>query len=69
MEGKFKYGIFFWMGGGVYSGINMIMNFINAPRSKILFYNYLITTVAAACVILNIFLMIKAGKKKADWYR
>jgi len=52
-----KYGIGFWIGGGVYSIINMIMNYINAPQSNILFYNYLITGIAVIGLILNIILL------------
>ena len=37
-----KYGIGFWIGGGVYSLINMIMNYKQAAQSDILLYNYLI---------------------------
>jgi len=60
----FRYGIGFWIGGGIYSLINMIMNLINAPQSKILFYNYLITGVAVVGLILNIILLKKAKSKK-----
>ncbi len=50
----FRYGIGFWIGGGVYSLINMIMNLKNAPQNNILFYNYLITGVAVVGLILRI---------------
>jgi hypothetical protein len=52
-----KYGIGFWIGGGVYSVINMIMNHIHADQSKILIYNYEITGVAVLGLILNIILL------------
>jgi len=39
-------GIGFWIGGGVYSLINMIMNLKNTPQNNILSYNYLITGIA-----------------------
>ena len=58
----YKYGIGFWIGGGVYSIINMIMNLKNAPQNNILFYNYLITGVAVIGLILNIILLKKAKK-------
>lgn len=64
MKEIYKYGIGFWIGGGVYSLINMIMNLKNAPRNKILFYNYLITGVAVAGLILNIILLKKTKQKK-----
>ena len=50
-------GIGFWIGGGVYSVINMILNYNNAMQTKILFYNYLITGVAIIGLILNIILL------------
>jgi len=56
---KFTFGISFWIGGGVYSLINMIMNLINAPQPNILAYNYLITGVAVIGMFLNIVLLIK----------
>ncbi len=57
-----KYGIGFWIGGGVYSLINMIMNLKNAPQNNILFYNYLIAGVAVVGLILNI-ILLKRKKK------
>ena len=57
-----KYGIGFWIGGGVYSIINMIMNYKNAAQSNILFYNYLITGVAVIGLIINIILLKRAKK-------
>jgi len=54
---KYAFGIGFWIGGGVYSLINMIMNLKNAPQSNILTYNYLITGVAVIGLILNIILL------------
>jgi hypothetical protein len=57
-----KYGIGFWIGAGVYSLINMIMNYKHIVQSNILFYNYLITGVAIIGLILNIFLL-KRNKK------
>lgn len=57
-----KYGIGFWMGGGVYSIINMIMNYKHAAQSNILIYNYLITGVAVVGFILNMILLKRAKK-------
>lgn len=62
MKELYKYGIGFWMGGGVYSIINMIMNYKHAAQNNILFYNYLITVVAVFGLILNI-VLLKRGKK------
>ena len=57
-----KYGIGFWIGGGVYSIINMIMNYKRAAQGNILFYNYLITGVAVIGLILNIILLKRTKK-------
>lgn len=59
-----KYGIGFWIGGGVYSLVNMILNLKNAPQNNILFYNYLIMGVAIFGLILNIILLKKAKQKR-----
>ena len=58
MRTKYNYGLGFWIGGGVYSLINMIMNLKNVPHSTIEFYNYLIMGVAVIGLIL--ILRIKA---------
>ncbi len=55
-------GIGFWIGGGVYSIINMIMNYKHAAQSNILLYNYLITGVAIIGLILNIILLKRARR-------
>jgi len=52
-----KYGIGFWIGGGIYSIINVILNYRHAAQGNILFYNYLITGVAILGLILNIILL------------
>ena len=62
MKDGYKYGIGFWIGGGIYSIINMIMNYINAPQGNILFYNYLITGIAVIGLILNIILLKRTKK-------
>jgi hypothetical protein len=59
-----KYGIGFWIGGGVYSIINMVMNYKNAAQSSILLYNYLITLVALIGLILNIILLKRNGGER-----
>ena len=58
---KLKYGIGFWIGGGVYSLINMIINLNKAYQGDILIYNYLITGVAILGLILNIILLKKSN--------
>lgn len=60
---RFKYGIGFWAGAGVYSLINLLMNANKVEQSKMLFYNYLITGVAVLGLILNLILW-KKGKKQ-----
>jgi len=62
MKDMNKFGIGFWIGGGVYSIINMIMNFNSVAQSKILNYNYIITGVAVIGLILNI-ILLKRGRK------
>jgi len=52
-----KFGMGFWIGGGVYSLINMIMNFHHVSQDKILNYNYIIIGVAVVGLILNIILL------------
>lgn len=55
-----KYGIGFWVGGLVYSVINMILNGIKkAPQSQVLIYNYIIAGAAILGLILNIILLRK----------
>jgi hypothetical protein len=62
MKDMNKFGIGFWIGAGIYSLINMIMNFNNISQSKILNYNYIITGVAIIGLILNI-VLLKRGRK------
>ena len=57
MREIYRFGIGFWMGAGVYSLINMIMNFNHIVQSKVLNYNYLITGVAVLGLILNVILI------------
>ncbi len=59
-------GIGFWIGGGVYSLINMILNYKHAIQSNILFYNYLITGVAVIGLILNIILIKRKGGRNSS---
>lgn len=61
-RGSFKYGLGFWIGGGIYSLINMLMNLNQAPQSKILIYNIVITGVAILGFILNLILLKKSKK-------
>ena len=56
---KFTFGISFWIGGGVYNLINILMNLRNIPQNNILSYNYLITGVAVFGLILNMILLSK----------
>lgn len=59
-------GIGFWIGGGVYSLINMILNLKHAPQNNILFYNYLIIGVAVVGLILNIILIKRKGGRNSS---
>lgn len=63
VKDKYSFGIGFWIGGGVYSLINMIMNLKNVPKSNILFYNYLITGIAVIGLLINI-ILLKKGKNE-----
>lgn len=58
-----KYGIGFWIGGGIYSLINMFMNLKQAPQSKILIYNYIISGAAVVGFTLNMILLKKTKNK------
>ncbi len=65
MKDMNKYGIGFWIGGGVYRAINMLMNLKNVAHYYILNYNYIITGVAVIGLILNITLLKrKRGERK-----
>ncbi|MCX6707064.1 MAG: hypothetical protein NT001_02895 [Candidatus Woesearchaeota archaeon] len=59
MKDMNRFGIGFWIGAGIYSMINLILNLKNAQQSNILFYNYLITGVAVFGLILNMILLKK----------
>ena len=61
-----KFGIGFWIGGGVYSLINLIMNLSNIPQNKVLTYDLIITGVAVVGLILNIILLKKKRELKED---
>jgi len=62
MKDMNKFGIGFWIGGGVYSAINMLMNLKNIAQPHILNYNYIIIGVAVIGLILNIVLLKRAKK-------
>jgi hypothetical protein len=53
----YKFGIGLWIGAGVYSIINLIMNLKSIAQNKILNYNYIITGVAILGLLLNIILL------------
>lgn len=55
------FGLGFWTGAGVYSVINILMNFRNISQYHILNYNYIITGVAVFGLILNIILIKRKG--------
>lgn len=58
----YRFGIGLWLGAGVYSAINILMNLKGVAQSNILSYNYIITGAAAVGLILNIILMKRAKK-------
>lgn len=53
----YRFGIGIWIGAGVYSAINMLMNLKGIAQYNILNYNYIITAVAIVGLILNIILL------------
>jgi len=61
-KNMYKFGMGFWIGAGVYSLINLIMNYHFVDQEKILNYNYIITGVAIFGLILNI-ILLKRGKR------
>ena len=62
----YKFGIGFWIGGFVYSLINLIMNSRQAAQSKILLYNYLIAGIAIVGLMLNIILLNTKRRKGGE---
>ena len=56
----YRFGIGLWVGAGVYSIINMIMNLNSVAQDKVLNYNYIITAVAVIGFILNLILLKRA---------
>lgn len=61
--GMWKFGIGFWTGAGVYSIINLLMNYNHILQEKVLNYNYIITGVAVIGLILNIILLRRKQSK------
>ena len=64
MNEKYKFGIGFWTGAGIYSLINMIMNLYQINQSKVLNYNYIITGAAVFGLILSLYLLKKSNQKR-----
>ena len=64
MKEKYKFGIGFWTGAGIYSLINMIMNLNQINQSKVLNYNYIITGAAFIGLILSLYMLNKLKQKK-----
>ena len=62
MKKLYKYGIGFWIGAGVLSLINMILNSKHAIQDNILFYNCLMIGVSIFGLILNIILLKRARR-------
>ena len=61
-KAMYRFGIGIWIGAGVYSAINLLMNLKGIAQSKILNYDYMITGVAVIGLILNIILLKKERK-------
>jgi hypothetical protein len=64
MKDKNKYGVGFWLGAGIYSIINIIINLKQSNQGEILAYNYMISGAAVFGLILNLYLLKKAKLKK-----
>jgi len=64
MKERYKFGIGFWSGAGIYSLINMIMNLNQINQPKILNYNYIITGSAVVGLILCLYLLKKSNQKE-----
>ena len=62
MKDRYKYGIGFWAGAGIYSLINMIMNFNHRSQNKIGVYDCIITVVAVFGLSLCIYFLNKKEK-------
>ena len=58
----FRFGIGFWVGGFVYSLINLLMNLKNVAQFHILNYDYIITGVAVIGLVLNLILLRRMKK-------
>lgn len=57
-----KFGMGFWIGAGVYSLINMIMNLKKFPQDEIIIFNYIIVGAAIFGFTLNMILIKKSQK-------
>ena len=64
MREKYKFGVGFWTGAGIYSLINMMMNLTKITQPKVLNYNYLITAAAVIGFILSLYLLKKSKQKE-----
>jgi hypothetical protein len=62
-QDRYKYGIGFWSGAGIYSLINMIMNLNHRDQSKIFVYDAIITGVAVIGLILCIYFLNRRKEK------
>ena len=63
MKNMNKFGMGFWIGAGIYSLINMIMNHAQIVQSKVLNYNYIIFGAAIIGFILNLVLSKRKKNK------
>jgi len=59
----YRFGVGLWVGAGVYSIINLLMNLKGISQSNILNYNYIITGVAVIGLILNLILLKRTRNK------
>ncbi len=66
MKINYNSGIWFWGGAGVYSLINLILNYRQVTQKEVLFYNCLIFGVAIFGIILNVILLKRKESKKGS---
>jgi hypothetical protein len=64
--GMYKFGIGFWVGGGVYSLINLLINLKVILHQNVVLYDLIITGVAVIGLFLNIILLKRKQKEEVQ---
>ncbi|VVB80485.1 Uncharacterised protein [uncultured archaeon] len=55
----YKFGVGFWTGAGVYSLVNLFLNYRQIVQNKILNYDFIIFLVALFGLVLNLILLTR----------